>query len=239
MKSLINQISKSVRFLGLMGMMAAFAGALAFAPAADARRLDHKIDYGKLNVAAVDANSGVAVSGATVEVLNASGDRVAKELTNAYGQFSMYISVGTYTVRVTATGYEQFSDVVKVAAAKSTNVQAALKSTSPPVPTTDEGVGGPVPVPAITTGKLNVKVYDVSGVNDADVPLAGAKVSIFDKGGAVVAQGETPATGTFTVELPTGTYTVVASAEGYPEPASQVVSIGADEETTIALSLKR
>jgi 5-hydroxyisourate hydrolase-like protein (transthyretin family) len=91
---------------------------------------------GKLSVHVQDMASGRALAGATVLVLNGNGERVAKALTNAQGNFEVKLQEGTYKVAITADNYKQHSESATLTANQVTTVKVGLEATnSAPTPT--------------------------------------------------------------------------------------------------------
>jgi hypothetical protein len=119
--------------LGLMVALVATFSAMSSAPAS-AKSID-----GKLNVYAYNAmQAGLGgINGASVAVLDLTGNAIIKGSTDAGGYFSSYVPEGAYKLTVTAKGFQPFSTQIKIAVGQSTTVKAALTPapSAQPLPT--------------------------------------------------------------------------------------------------------
>jgi hypothetical protein len=120
-----------VKGFALLGMLAAMVGVFASAPAASASVVCSSDALGKISVKAVDVVKGNDVAGATVAVYNQAGEVVIKGTTDANGNFSTYSCTGTFKVRIFATNYKEYVEVVTVADNSTALVKAGLQPNSP------------------------------------------------------------------------------------------------------------
>jgi YD repeat-containing protein len=142
------------------------------------------------------------VSGALVDVLR-TGTVVAQSTTNASGQYGVgALAAGVYDLRASATGFTTMTRTgVTVLGGETRTEDFALVA-----------FGG-------VTGQV---VRSTTGA-----PIVGATITATS--GATTASATSDAAGTYTIPtLPSGTYMVTATAEGYrPATSSAVVSDGA------------
>lgn len=97
---------------------------------------------GKFTIYVVDGSSAtnMPVAGAAVSIFDADEQRVptTRDATDANGMFTTELDEGTYTVKVTATGYDGFTATVKITSSQPTNLGAKLVNTTyiapPPTP---------------------------------------------------------------------------------------------------------
>lgn len=202
--TIFTRISKSVRMLGFFGLMMALAAAFATGPSGSASAAEIN---GKLNVHAFNAmQAGLGgINGATIAVVNSKGEAAVKGATTADGQFSSYVPQGSYTLKVTAPGFQGFSKAFKVEAGKTVNIEAGLTPAPSPAPATD-----PVAQP---TGKLSVHVQNMT----TGKALVNATVLVLDGNGKRVAKALTNNVGDFEIKVPVGPYKVVINADNYKE----------------------
>ena len=123
-----------IKGFALFGMMVALVGMLAVAPgasAASARLSASPVPIsnpGKISVFAHEGTSLTGIADATVIVRQYNSDVVIlKGTTDASGRFASYIAEGVYQVTITAKGYKEFSQVVKVASGQGTSLAASLE----------------------------------------------------------------------------------------------------------------
>lgn len=155
--------------------------------------VDFTLTFGTAIITKTDADTGVALSGATFEVVNASGTVVATAKTGADGMAVFEnLQAGTYTIRETGapTGY-----TIAVPNTQSMTVAAGQTAYATFV---NEKI----------SGKISIHKVDA----DSKEPLAGATFSV-DANGNTVATLVTDANGSAeTGWLPYGTYTVTETA---------------------------
>lgn len=231
--------------LALFGMMAAVVGTLAIAPSAEAARITADpvpaaARYGKLNVVAVDSNNGAAIYAATIVVTKPDSDVVLlKASTDKTGQFSGYLAIGTFNVRVIADNYKEYSQLVTITSGQTTVAKADLQPASAailpppnvdpvPVVTVD-----PVPVPMRPIGKLNVVAVN----SETGTMISGAVVAVYNEKGEGVFKGTTDANGYFATYIGVGAYKVVVNANGFQE-FGQGVDIAENQTAEVKADLK-
>jgi len=136
----------------------------------------------------VTSNS-VGIAGAVVEALSGNpGVIQATAVTNATGSYTLYVPSGTYTLLATAPNYN--------------NATSGAESISAGTVT--------VNLPLTAFGNISGTVTDVNGLG-----VAGAHIDFTD--GSFSGGTETGAGGSYsTFGIPAGTYTVTASASGFP-----------------------
>ena len=131
-----------VKGFALLGMMVALVGMLAVAPGASAASASLSAvpvpisNPGKISIFAHQGSSSViGVADATVAVYRVDSDVIVlKGSTDKSGRFSNYIPVGTYQLSITAKGYKEYSQFVKIAPGQNTLVTAALDADPTPDP---------------------------------------------------------------------------------------------------------
>lgn len=128
-----------IKGFALLGMMVALVGMLAVAPGASAASASHSSspvpvsNPGKLSLVAV-ASSSVSdvIAGATVVIRQYNSDVIVlKGSTDAKGRFASYIPAGTYRVSITADGYKEFVQYVKIAPGQGSSLTASLEASDP------------------------------------------------------------------------------------------------------------
>lgn len=156
--------------------------------------VDFAVTFGAAVITKTDASTGAALSGATFEVINASGATVATAKTGADGTVSFEdLKAGTYTIRETSapTGY-----TLSVPNTQSLTVIAGQTASAT---FANEKISG------------KIAIYKVDA--DSKEPLAGAAFSVIDAYGNTVATLVTDANGSAeTGWLPYGTYDVTETA---------------------------
>jgi hypothetical protein len=250
MNRLLISTAKSVKVIGLMGLMVALAAMMAGPRAASAATPPPAggAAYGKINVyvTTASANADFRVAGAIVRLDSDGGQTLAKGLTNANGNFASYVPQGTYKIKVIADGYQEFSRVVKIAGGRGTTVHAnlvpqAAVSAPAPIAGIDPLIGpapapapAPPPVPIMAKGKLMVSLDNVTFWG-AHVQ---AKVAIYSGSMTVpVAEGKTDANGNYGVELPAGAYTIIVSADGFQDAKAEA-KVAAEQATILKIRLE-
>jgi len=161
--------------------------------------------------ATVEDSSGNALEGATVELLDGSGNVVSSGTTASDGTISLSAPSGTYDVEVSADGYDSASG-------------SADLSTS--------GASGTFTL-SESTYVLDGTVTDASGN-----AIEGANVTLVDSSGNTVKEASTASDGTYSISgVKSGDYTVeVSGVEDY-EDASKDVTV--DSATTTDFSLAK
>lgn len=156
--------------------------------------VDFAVTFGTAVITKKDAGTGAVLSGATFEVVNASGKVVATAKTGVDGTAVFdNLQAGTYTIRETnaPTGY-----TISVPNTKSLTVAA-----------------GQTAYATFTNEKINGKIAIYKVDADSKEPLVGAAFSVTDANGNTVATLVTDANGfAETGWLPYGTYDVTETA---------------------------
>jgi len=236
MSRFFTYIVKSARIMALMGMMATLVAVMAGAPSASAAaRISPSgaVADGKLSVfvSGKTAIGSGGIAGASIQVTDSPGQLVAQGTTDSKGSFSGYVPEGTYKLRITAGGFQEFSTYIKIAAGQTTSVRAQLQPVATPVPASTA-----TPVPASVAdavpGKLSVHVSYATPTS----AYIQATVSVFDAAGNGVAKGYADASGNFTVKLTQGRYTVLVSASGFKDSKAEI-DIVSNQTTQVNLTL--
>ena len=136
----IEKIGKSVKVMGLAGIIWALAsfGVAAPASAATISPSDSGSDpvilvnFGKLDLYAFDAVKGNVIGGAYVAVADEYGQVVAKGYTSSTGQFTASLNGGTYKVIISANGYKESRQYVQITSGEATTVKTALDASNRP-----------------------------------------------------------------------------------------------------------
>lgn len=159
-------------------------------------------DTGAIEGTVTDAATGDPITGATVEITGP----VTRTLTTADdGTYSVRVDAGAYTVTASAYGFESQTLDVTVETGGTATTDFALA--------------------AAATGTVTGSVTDGSGHDwplYAQVTVAGAPVSTYTD----------PVAGTFTMDLPAGTYEVTVAAE-YPGYLSETREITVAEGSSV------
>lgn len=159
-------------------------------------------DTGEIEGTVTDADSGDPIGGATVEITGAA-DRTLT--TGEDGTYSVRLEAGDYTVTASAYGFGSATSDVTVTTGETATTDFALA--------------------AAPMGTVTGSVKDGSG---HDWPLY-AKVTV---DGAPVTAYTDPAAGTYSLDLPAGTYTVTVAAE-YPGYQSQTREVTVAEGSAV------
>jgi hypothetical protein len=131
MEKMIVMGTNWIKGFALLGMMAAMLGVFAAsAPAASASVICSSDAFGKISVYAVDSSRGENVAGASVVVFNSNNEAVIKGTTDANGYFAAYSCLGTFKVKVYATGYSEYGQMATVEDGQSAVVKAELQRNS-------------------------------------------------------------------------------------------------------------
>ncbi len=127
-----------------------------------------------------------------VSIWTQRGTFVLKGFTNAKGYFEAKLAQGVYKLQLNGAGYEPYGQVFKIADRQTTDVQAAMQSTT-------------------RLGVFNLFAADpIKGT-----PIAGASVTIWNLAGGIIIEGETNKLGEYKAELAAGSYGLLITAEGY------------------------
>jgi EmrB/QacA subfamily drug resistance transporter len=154
-----------------------------------------------LSGAVTIANRGTPVSGAAATLADGHGEVVASQLTDAQGRYLFGELVGgTYTLVISAEGFQPVAQSVTVSSTGMTTQDVALAGGS--------------------------HLRGVARVADGRV-VPDARVTLLDAAGNVVGMATTNDDGEYSFDdLPEGDYTVIAS--GYPPVASTLRVVGGE-----------
>ena len=137
MSNVIASTRNSVRVLGLFAIMMAFAAMFAAGSASAATPANSlstgRNTIGTYIVRVVDAKTQEIVNGAEIEVLNASGNVVAKAVVGANDPTAQSDAVefrlqqGAYKMYITAPGYETVNTQISVKAGQTVRSEVELQ----------------------------------------------------------------------------------------------------------------
>lgn len=127
--------SKSVRILGLFAMLMAFAAMFAAGSASAATSRNGlaaaRNTTGTIQVSVVDTKTKNVVTGAEIEILNASGNVIAKGVvggnTAETDTVQFTLEQGNYKMYITAKGYQNVSTQISVKAGTTTKAEVELQ----------------------------------------------------------------------------------------------------------------
>ncbi|HJB79852.1 carboxypeptidase-like regulatory domain-containing protein [uncultured Flavonifractor sp.] len=158
---------------------------------------------------------------ATVKLFDSTGAPFQHTLTDASGQYSMSgIPAGTYTIAAVKDGY-RLSGALGVTLAASDTTQMNLTCTADAT---------------LTLGAIAGTITTLVGTGLT--PMAGAKITLKDSNGAVVASTYSADDGEFLFyDVADGLYTMLASAEGYLTSAPMAVTITGGSIANVTMSL--
>ena len=127
----MNRVINNIKTLGIFAIMFALVASLAGAGSASASSLVAAMDEPPVVMGQVVLKVGyfplpAAPIQATVEFFTEQGQPAAKTLTNASGEASVQLPEGLYKVRISARGYNTYSQYVKVSADAVTYLKVAL-----------------------------------------------------------------------------------------------------------------
>jgi len=175
---------------------------------------------GTISGTITDATTGDQVEGATVMAIGLTGAPITAT-TDSDGAYTISdVPAGTYTIAVSADGYEDaFQPSITVTAGETTTVDISLTATGLPITPTPPLVSTPTPTPSATPG-IGIIVGTITDA-DTGAPIEDAVVSILD--------GEFEATtdskGLFIIyNITAGDSTLTITANGY-ETASVKVTV--------------
>ena len=159
------------------------------------------------------------IPNATVKLFDSTGTPFQHTLTDAAGQYTLNdVPAGSYTISAVADGY-LLSAPVGVALIPGTTAQVALTC---------------VAEPTLALGAIAGTVT-VAGTS---TPLAGAKVSLIDATGAVLAVTYSAADGEFVFyDVADGAYTLTVSADGYFTTGPILTTIAAGSIANLAVAM--
>ncbi len=152
-----------------------------------------------------------------VEIYDSGGNRVkGKDADKGIAEFTD-IEAGSYTAKARAEGYEEGSQTFTAEAGKQKPVTVNIKK--------------------VTAGTRAYTVKVVSATDDK--PIDNARVEMVDSSGNTIRTGRTGASGAIEFsDVPVGTYTAKARAEGYKESSKQA-KVAADKPPFVKISLER
>jgi len=159
-----------------------------------------------------DANTGDPITGATVTLDSAS------TTSDSTGKYSLTVTVGIYTLRISANGYQTWSETVDLSAGGTQTLDVKLTPLPPPPPSqsivqgtvTDSKTGNPIP-----DASININGYSITSDEN----------------------------GNFSIAVAPSTYTVTVTKEGYEDwsqsldattPATYVVNVSLTEKVVTA-----
>jgi uncharacterized membrane protein len=152
----------------------------------------------------VTSSTGAPIANATVSYSGGS----TTATTNSSGAYTLNVAPGTYTVTVSATGYQ-------------TSTQPNVTVTQGTTTTTNFSL-------TLTTGTISGTVSSSTGT-----AISGATVSY--SGGSTTAS--TNSSGAYTLSVAPGTYSVTAAATGYQSSTQSSVTVTAGSTTSTNFSL--
>lgn len=160
---------------------------------------------------------------ATVKIFDSKGMPYKHTLTDENGNYSMDgIPSGTYSVGAVQSGY-RLSDAAGVTLSDNDSTQINLTCT------TDSTLS----LGAIA-GILNIGDHN----DEKNIPLAGAKITLFDSNGDVAAATYTVEDGEFAFyDIADGKYTLLSSADGYLPASPMTVTITDGSIANINMSM--
>ena len=162
------------------------------------------------------------IPNATVKLFDENGVPFQHTLTNAAGEYTLEnVPVGTYTLAAVSDGY-RLSDAVGVTLQPQDSAQMNLVC---------------VADPTLSLGSIAgiISTPDSTGVHQ---PLAGAKLTLQNELGTVIAVTYTAADGEFVFyDVADGRYTLTANAEGYQAAAPTAVVIGSGSIANVNLTM--
>ncbi|MFC7075250.1 carboxypeptidase regulatory-like domain-containing protein [Haloarcula halophila] len=178
---------------------------------------DGQESYGFVSGQVVDTSND-PLSDILVEVIDPStGETVATKRTDSTGRYTMEVTPGSYSIVAGSA-----SSAYETGTARSITVESQLTSEADIVLSSIQEYGF-----------LSGRVTDRYNNNITD-----ATVKVRDPAtGEIVSQVQTDERGDYTVELPTGSYEVIAEKSGYMNSGSQAVTIEAERTTTQDLLL--
>lgn len=158
-------------------------------------------------------DGSLPIANATVKLFDSTGMPYKHVLTDAAGAYSFSdIPAGTYSLGAVKEGY-RLSDAAGVTLSASATAQVNLACSADAT---------------LSLGAI-AGVLNVAGPGGISQPLGGAKITLSDSTGAVVAATYTAADGEFAFyDLADGVYSLLASADGYltSAPMTAVISGG-------------
>ena len=162
------------------------------------------------------------ISDATVKLFDDKGLPFKHTLTDANGEYSMDgVPAGTYSLGTVKNGY-RLSNTIGVTLSESDTTEINFICT----PDATLSLGA-------IAGTLTIDEHE--GQNE---PLSGAKVSLLDINGEVVATTYTASDGEFAFyDVPDGSYTALSSADGYLPASPMTVTITGGSIANLTMSM--
>lgn len=163
------------------------------------------------------------IPNATVKLFDSKGLPYKHTLTDENGNYSMDgVPSGTYSVGSVKNGY-RLSDAVGVTLSDTDTTEINLTC----IPDETLSLGA-------IAGVLNIGEHE----GEDTIPLAGAKITLFDINGEVVAATYTVADGEFAFyDVADGRYTLLSSADGYLPASPMNVTITGGSIANITMSM--
>ena len=163
----------------------------------------------------------VPLADATVKLFDSTGTPFRHTLTDVTGQYTFNdVPAGTYTISAVKEGY-LLSDPVGVTLAGSDTIQMDLVCTADPT---------------LALGAIAGVLTTTDGVTVT--PLAGAKITLRDALGTVLATTYSAADGEFLFyDVADGIYSLLATADGYLTSAPMAVTITGGSLANVTMSL--
>lgn len=162
------------------------------------------------------------IPGAVVKLFDSAGQPYQHTLTDSIGAYSLSdIPAGTYSVAAVAEGY-RLSDAVGVTLATGATMQADLICAADAT---------------LTLGAI-AGVLTVQNALGLSTPLGGGKITLKSLDGTTIATTYTAGDGEFAFyDLADGTYTLIASADGYLPASSMTAVIVGGSIVNLSLSM--
>lgn len=149
-----------------------------------------------------------AIPGATIQVFK-NGSLFKTHTSNATGNYSMELPEGQYRVKITSAGYIDFNAYANVTVDQNTYMETFLL------------IEGSESETGIASGKL------INSLTGTGTPGATLKVkrdwNNSDVSAETIATVNTDANGNYSMELPLGNYTVIATKEGYTQSSFNII----------------
>src|SRR5215212_213929 len=186
MSSAIKLNQRIVRIFSVLGLMAALTMFLLPAHGAAAQGSGG----GTVNIHVADLDSGANISGAGIVIISDQTNWADKVETDAFGYANLAVPVGTYRIKVSATGYVEIKAYTEVKIGVESKVGILMRSPSHVVP---PGMTDRRNIPG--AGTLQVHTTD----SNKTAALSGAAVAVYSANEPVeVGKGVTDKQGDFT-----------------------------------------
>lgn len=163
------------------------------------------------------------IADATVKLFDSAGLPYQHTMTDASGAYSLTgIPAGTYSLGAVKEGY-LLSDAAGVTLSAGSTVQINLTCTAEA---------------SLSLGTIAGVLTVADPLQGTSVPLAGAKITLQDALGTVLAATYTAADGEFAFyDLADGVYTLLSSAEGYTAASTMTALIAGGSIANVAMSM--